>query len=387
MVWTTPETRSVILSSLHRSPLFSGAIEGTGPRYCPSIEDKFVRFPDKERHQVFLEPTGAETDEIYLQGFSSSLPEEIQVRMVRSLPGCARAEIMRTAYAIEYDCLDPTCLRPSLESRTVGGLFFAGQVNGSSGYEEAAAQGLLAGLNAARSLAGRPAVVPDRSEAYMGVLVDDLVTKGTREPYRMMTSRAEYRLVLRQDNADLRLRPMGWKAGLVDAADQERFLEKQARIAAERDRCTRVRIAAGPGSARVLESLGSTPLPPSASATLSELLKRPEIRYDDLAPLDPGRPSLPDSVREQVEILVKYEGYIAREEERIERFRRLESRRIPPGIDYSALAGLRLEARQKLAALQPGSLGQAARISGVSPADISVLMVLLEARKGDDRDP
>ncbi|MBP7401396.1 MAG: tRNA uridine-5-carboxymethylaminomethyl(34) synthesis enzyme MnmG [Clostridia bacterium] len=386
MTWTTPETRSAVRENLGRSPLYSGVILGTGPRYCPSLEDKYVRFPDKERHQVFVEPTGRETGEMYLNGASSSMPEDVQIRMVRSMPGLERVRIMRSAYAIEYDCLDPTCLRTSLEARRVEGLYGAGQVNGSSGYEEAAAQGLMAGINAARAIAGRPPVVLDRSQAYIGVLIDDLVVKGTPEPYRMMTARAEYRLLLRQDNADLRLTPVGREIGLVDDARWQRFLEKRKQIEAESERIRALRLmpaAVNP----LLESLGSAPV--SGGTALADLLRRPEITYDAIAPADPDRPALPRAVRAQVETVLKYEGYLRIEEARIERFRRMEETLLPESIDYASIAGLRIEARQKLARLRPRSVGQAGRISGVSPADVSVLLVWLAAsergaRQGGD---
>jgi len=380
LTWTTPETKQAVEVNLHRSPLFSGEIEGVGPRYCPSIEDKFVKFKDKERHQVFIEPMGRDTYEMYLQGMSSSMPEDVQVRMMRSLPGLSNAKIMRSAYAIEYDCLDPTGLRLTLETKAVHGLYSAGQVNGTSGYEEAAAQGLVAGINAVRSLKSQHPVVIDRSQGYIGVLIDDLVTKGTNEPYRMMTSRAEYRLVLRQDNADRRLTPLGHELGLVCEARFERYLAKQARIAAENERFRKTRVAPCDTVNALLESLGSTPLKPGAGTSLADLLRRPEIHYDDLAPMDPDRPGLTSAERFAVEVDLKYEGYIRLEQERIDRFLRLEHRELPETIDYAAIAGLRLEARQKLSRLKPESLGQASRISGVSPADIAVLLVYLDSR-------
>lgn len=380
LTWTTAETRSAVEANLHRSPLFSGEIEGVGPRYCPSIEDKFVKFKDKERHQVFIEPMGRDTYEMYLQGMSSSMPEDVQVRMMRSLPGLAGAKIMRSAYAIEYDCLDPTGLRLTLETKAVHGLYSAGQVNGTSGYEEAAAQGLVAGINAVRALQGLSPVVIDRSQAYIGVLIDDLVTKGTSEPYRMMTARAEYRLVLRQDNADRRLTPLGRELGLVPEARYSRYLAKQARIAAENERFRKTRVAPGDAVNRLLEQLGSTPLKPGAGTSLADLLRRPEIHYADLAAIDPGRPPLSVAECFAVEVDLKYEGYIRLEQERIDRFLRLEQRELPDSIDYAAISGLRIEARQKLTRLRPASLGQASRISGVSPADIAVLLVYLDSR-------
>lgn len=380
LTWTTPVTKQEVEVNLHRSPLFSGEIEGVGPRYCPSIEDKFVKFKDKERHQVFIEPMGRDTYEMYLQGMSSSMPEDVQVRMMRSLPGLSHAKIMRSAYAIEYDCLDPTGLRLTLETKAVQGLYSAGQVNGTSGYEEAAAQGLVAGINAVRSLNGQTPVVIDRSQGYIGVLIDDLVTKGTNEPYRMMTSRAEYRLVLRQDNADRRLTPLGHELGLVSDARYMAYLAKQARIAAENERFRKTRVAPGEKVNSLLESLGSTPLKPGAGTSLADLLRRPEIHFDDLAPIDPDRPGLSTAERFAVEVDLKYEGYIRLEQERIDRFLRLEHRELAETIDYAAITGLRLEARQKLSRLKPASLGQASRISGVSPADIAVLLVYLDAR-------
>ena len=380
LTWTTPETKQAVEVNLHRSPLFSGEIEGVGPRYCPSIEDKFVKFKDKERHQVFIEPMGRDTYEMYLQGMSSSMPEDVQVRMMRSLPGLSNAKIMRSAYAIEYDCLDPTGLRLTLETKAVHGLYSAGQINGTSGYEEAAAQGLVAGINAVRALTGQHPVVIDRSQGYIGVLIDDLVTKGTNEPYRMMTSRAEYRLILRQDNADRRLTPLGHELGLICKARFERYLAKQARIAAENERFRKTRVAPGDTVNTLLENLGSTPLKPGAGTSLADLLRRPEIHYDDLAPIDPDRPGLTSAERFAVEVDLKYEGYIRLEQERIDRFLRLEHRELPDTIEYAAIAGLRLEARQKLSRLKPESLGQASRISGVSPADIAVLLVYLDSR-------
>ncbi len=380
LTWTTPETARIAKENLHRSPLFSGNIEGVGPRYCPSVEDKFVRFPDRERHQVFLEPTGEDTEEIYLQGMSSSMPEDVQVQMVRSLPGLERAHVMRSAYAIEYDCLDPQQLRASLETKDVAGLFGAGQINGTSGYEEAAAQGILAGINAANAVLGRPPLTLDRSTSYLGVLVDDLVVKGTNEPYRMMTARAEYRLSLRQDNADARLTPVGRSVGLVDDAAWARFEDKQARIAAEIARCRATVLVPSPARDALLEALG-TPAP-EGGATLADLIRRPEATYAALAPLDPDRPTLAPALAFEVEVTLKYEGYIAREQEKIDRFRHLETRPLPADMDYDGIRGLCIEARQKLTKLRPATLGQASRISGVSPADVSVLMVALAARGG-----
>jgi tRNA uridine 5-carboxymethylaminomethyl modification enzyme len=380
LTWTTPQTRQVILDNLHRSPLYSGVIEGVGPRYCPSIEDKFVKFPDKERHQVFVEPMGRRTEEMYLQGMSSSMPEEVQLKMVRSLPGMENARIQRSAYAIEYDCLDPTCLKLSLESKTIGGLFGAGQINGTSGYEEAAAQGLIAGINAARLLAGQDPVILDRSQAYIGVLIDDLVTKGTSEPYRMMTARAEYRLMLRQDNADARLTPLGHEVGLIGEERWQRFQAKQRHIDDETERCRKTRILPSPEVNELLDRLKSSPL--RSALPLAELLRRPEISYGTLAPIDPGRPLLTCAEQYEVEVQIKYEGYIRLEQERIDHFRKMERKLLPPGLHYLAINGLRLEARQKLDRLRPDSVGQASRISGVSPADISVLLVYLQTKHG-----
>lgn len=378
-VWTSPETRRVIQANLSRSPLFSGVIEGTGPRYCPSIEDKFVKFKDKERHQAFVEPMGDDTSEMYLQGMSTSLPEEIQVQIVRSLPGMENAHIQRSAYAIEYDCIDPTSLFPSLESRYISGLFTAGQINGSSGYEEAAAQGLVAGINAGRYVFGKSPLVLDRSEAYIGVLIDDLVTKGTSEPYRMMTSRAEYRLFLRQDNADERLTEHGHRLGLISDERYNLFISKKEQITAEELRLRTTYLPPSPKLTAMLQPLKST-VPPSG-ISLAELLKRPEIHYSDLKAVDEKRKVLPASVTFVVEVNIKYEGYIRLEKDRIAKFKTLEHRSLPQGLPFEEITGLRLEARQKLARFQPVSIGQASRISGVSPSDIAVLLVYVDARR------
>jgi len=383
-IWTTEETRKVITENMDRSPLYSGVIEGTGPRYCPSIEDKFMRFPDKSRHQIFVEPMGEETQELYLQGFSTSLPEDVQVQMVHSLPGLDKAHIQRAAYAIEYDCIDPTSAKLSLESTCLEGLFTAGQINGSSGYEEAAAQGLMAGINAARKILGKDPLILDRSQAYIGVLIDDLVTKGTKEPYRMMTSRAEYRIFLRQDNADMRLTEIGRRIGLIS---EERYSAFQAKRTAIEEEKTRLRTTFLPPSEKlheVLRNCGSTVT--QSGASLAELIRRPEIHYADLKDVDEGRKELPAAVIFAVEVDIKYEGYLALEEERIRKFAALESRKLSPDIPYDQITGLRLEARSKLAQRKPSSLGQASRISGVSPADIAVLLVYLESKKREGKE-
>ncbi len=378
-VWTSPETRRVIMANMDRSPLYSGVIEGTGPRYCPSIEDKFVKFKDRERHQAFVEPMGEDTMEMYLQGMSTSLPEEVQVEIVRSLPGMENAHIQRSAYAIEYDCIDPTSLYPSLESRFVHGLFTAGQINGSSGYEEAAAQGLIAGINAGRHSLKKPPLVLDRSEAYIGVLIDDLVTKGTSEPYRMMTSRAEYRLFLRQDNADERLTGHGHQLGLISDERYRHFLDKKEAIATEENRLRTTFLPPSPQLTETLSVLMSAA--PVSGISLAELLRRPEIHYKDLAPVDTNRPLLSESVTFVVEVNIKYEGYIRLEKNRIDKFKAIEYRPLPQDMPYEEISGLRLEARQKLTKFRPVSIGQASRISGVSPADIAVLLVYVDARR------
>ncbi|HHW23331.1 MAG TPA: tRNA uridine-5-carboxymethylaminomethyl(34) synthesis enzyme MnmG [Clostridiaceae bacterium] len=378
MSHTTEETHRIIRENLHRSPLYSGDITGIGPRYCPSIEDKIVRFADKESHQIFVEPMGLGTLEMYLQGMSSSLPEDVQVKMIRSVPGLENAVIMRPAYAIEYDCINPTQLKLSLEHKEIDGLFFAGQINGSSGYEEAAAQGLIAGINAAMKLQNREPLILDRSQAYIGVLIDDLVTKGTNEPYRMMTSRAEYRLWLRQDNADVRLTPIGRKIGLVSDERYERFLRKMDLVEGEMKRLKDTILPADENINGFLERHGSAKI--FSGIKLYDLLKRPEIEYEHLAEIGQTN-DLPKEVLEQVTINIKYEGYLKKQMSQIEQFKRMEERRLPEDMDYSQIQGLSTEARQKLSSLRPVSLGQASRISGVSPADISVLLVYLESRK------
>lgn len=378
LTYTNETTHEIIRSNLDRSPLYSGMIEGTGPRYCPSIEDKVVKFADKNRHQVFIEPEGLHTDEMYVGGMSSSLPEDVQYEMYRSVPGLEHAEIVRNAYAIEYDCIDARQLDLSLEFKKIRGLFSAGQFNGSSGYEEAAAQGLIAGINAAQKIKGKDPLILDRSEAYIGVLIDDLVTKENHEPYRMMTSRAEYRLLLRQDNADARLTPKGYEIGLIDEARYQHLLKKEAQIEAEIKRVEQVHIGAGKEVQQCLVSHGSTEL--KSSATLAELIRRPELTYDMLAEIDPERPQLPEEVGEQVNIYIKYDGYLQRQMKQVEQFKKLEARKIPADLDYDAVPSLRIEARQKLKQYQPMSIGQASRLAGVSPADVSVLLVYLEKR-------
>ena len=381
IAFTGEETKRIILENLDRSPLFSGKIDGVGPRYCPSIEDKIVRFSEKERHQIFVEPCGMKTDEMYLQGLSSSMPEDIQLKIVHSIPGLEKAEFLRTAYAIEYDCVDPLALRQTLEFKDFPGLYGAGQFNGSSGYEEAAAQGLVAGVNAALKILGREPMILDRTTSYTGTLIDDLVTKGCNDPYRMMTSRSEYRLILRQDNADRRLTEYGYKAGLISEERYAAFKEKLRLIEEESERVKSVSIKKTPELDAALVSRGTSPL--EKGLKMAELLKRPLVDYDLLAPFDPERPDLPGEIFEQVEIDIKYEGYIKRQQAQINEMKRLEVQRIPDGTDYSAISGLRLEAREKLAKVKPETVGQAGRISGVSPADINVLIVWLERNRRD----
>ena len=378
LTYTNEKTHEIIRANLDRSPLYSGMIEGTGPRYCPSIEDKVVRFADKKRHQVFIEPEGLYTNEMYIGGMSSSLPEDVQYEMYHSVPGLENARIVKNAYAIEYDCINPRQLYPTLEFKKIKGLFSGGQFNGSSGYEEAAAQGLIAGINAAMEVKGREQLILDRSEAYIGVLIDDLVTKENHEPYRMMTSRAEYRLLLRQDNADLRLRKKGWEVGLIDDETYHKLQEKERRIQEEIERVEHATVGGSAEVQSLLESLNSTLL--KSGTTIAELIRRPELNYKVLAPIDKERPELPEDVCEQVEISIKYDGYIRRQMKQVEQFKKLEQKKLPEDIDYEDVGSLRIEARQKLEAYRPVSIGQASRISGVSPADISVLLVYLESR-------
>ena len=376
LTYTNEKTHEIIRNNLDRSPLFSGAIEGTGPRYCPSIEDKVVKFPDKNRHQVFIEPEGLHTTEMYVGGMSSSLPEDVQYAMYRSVPGLENAKIVRNAYAIEYDCIDARQLKSTLEFKNIEGLFSGGQFNGSSGYEEAAAQGLIAGINAARKLQGKEGIIIDRSQGYIGVLIDDLVTKESHEPYRMMTSRAEYRLLLRQDNADLRLTKIGYEVGLIDEERYQNLLKKEKMIEEEIERVEHTNIGTSDKVQKVLESFGSTPL--NSGTTLAELIRQPELSYDKLSEIDENRPELPYDVEEQVNINIKYDGYIKRQMRQVEQFKKLENKKIPEDINYDEIQSLRIEAKQKLNAIRPASIGQASRISGVSPADVSVLLVYLK---------
>ncbi len=379
LTYTNQKTHKIIMDNLHRSPLYSGKIEGVGPRYCPSIEDKIVRFSDKPRHQLFIEPMGLDTEELYVQGLSSSLPEDVQQQMLSSIAGLENVKMMRTAYAIEYDCADPTQLLPTLEFKEIDGLYGAGQFNGSSGYEEAAAQGLVAGINAALKIKGEEPMILDRSECYIGTLIDDLVTKGTPEPYRMMTSRSEYRLILRQDNADMRLTPTGYRVGLISEERYKNFLEKKKTIEDEVERLRQITVSPTEEVNEFLKERGSSVL--SSGVKMAELLKRPEITYEDLALLDKNRPQIDRYAAEEAEIQIKYEGYINRQLKQTEQFKKLEQKKIPEDLDYGKIEGLRIEARQKLDKLKPLSLGQASRISGVSPADISVLMVYLKTLK------
>ncbi|ADL43559.1 glucose inhibited division protein A [Caldicellulosiruptor obsidiansis OB47] len=383
LTYTTEETHRIIRENLHRAPLFTGLISGVGPRYCPSIEDKIVRFADKPRHQVFIEPTGLDTDEMYVQGMSTSLPEDVQIKMYRSVIGLENVKIMRPAYAIEYDCINPLQLEPTLQFKKIKGLFSAGQINGTSGYEEAAAQGIIAGINAAMYVKGKEMLVLDRSQAYIGVLIDDLVTKGTNEPYRIMTSRAEYRLILRQDNADLRLTEIGYKIGLVSSQRYEKFLQKKKMIEDEINRVKNTVIAPSEKVNKLLLGKGSSPI--TTGVKLSDLLKRPELSYEDLKDIDPARPDLPWYVKDEVEIEIKYEGYIKKQLAQVEQFKKLENKKIPDWVDYSQILGLSTEAKQKLSQIRPASIGQASRISGVSPADISVLLIWLESVKRDTK--
>lgn len=379
LTYTNEETHRIINENMERSPLYTGDVVGVGPRYCPSIETKVMRFADKPQHQIFMEPEGLHTSEVYVQGMSSCLPEEVQIALYRTVPGMERVEFMRSAYAIEYDCIYPTRLKASLESKDIKGLFFGGQINGTSGYEEAAAQGLIAGVNAVRAIEGKEPVVLDRSQAYIGVLIDDIITKGTEEPYRMMTSRSEYRLLLRQDNADLRLTPIGHEIGLISDERYAAFLAKKTAIEQEKKRLTQLIVKPVEHTNKILEGIGSSPI--KSGVTLAELIRRPEIGYANTAELDPERPPLSDAVCEQVEVQIKYEGYIKKQIAQVEQFKKMEKKLIPENINYHSIGGLRLEAVEKLTDIQPKSMGQASRISGVSPADLSVLLIYLEQNR------
>lgn len=383
LTYTNEETHKIIRDNLHRSPLYAGEIKGTGPRYCPSIEDKVVRFSDKPRHQAFVEPVGLDTDEMYIQGLSSSLPEDVQIALYHTIPGLEKAEFTRSAYAIEYDCIDPSNLKLSLEYKGIEGLFMAGQTNGTSGYEEAACQGLIAGINAAQKIKGKEPVILDRTQGYIGVLIDDIVTKGTNEPYRMMTSRAEYRLLLRQDNADLRLTEIGHDVGLISEERYQKFLTKKANIEKEIQRLKNTIVKPTEEVNKLLIDCGTSPL--TTGTKMAELLKRTELDYEKLASIDPERPELTLQEKEEVEIQVKYEGYIKMQEAQVEKFKKLETKLLPDDIDYKSINGLCLEARQKLDKFRPRSIGQASRISGVSPADISVLLIYLQVNKNSNK--